>query len=227
MLTSSSSTADRDTFNSNLPERFRSNFRSSSTPSDTMPSNGYRTKLNLGIRQYAEAQEKITTNNPGQWQSLPEIPTSKEIALTDMEDVTVGANKIRGKWKSKDKYLQAHYELLREDSISPIRDAVDAVRKSPGMLDNPVAAIYEKVSQHSSRDVLRLTPTGPHQRVYLCPWRSSCTSDILDHQSRCQHQLAIELPLGLWVHSSPNACKRQLQVQMCCRHRRSASKSWC
>jgi helicase required for RNAi-mediated heterochromatin assembly 1 len=111
-----------------------------------MHNNGYEIKLNLGIRQYAEAQEKITTNNPGQWQSLPEIPSSKEIALTDMGDVTVGANKIEGKWKSTDKYLRAHYELLREDSISPIRDAVDAVRKKPEMLDNSLAAIYEKVS---------------------------------------------------------------------------------
>jgi hypothetical protein len=223
MLISYSITDDGN-FNSSLPERFRSNFRRQSAPSDTMHNNGYQIKVNLGIRQYAEAQEKIATNNPGQWQSLPEIPTSKEIALTDMEDVTVGANKIQGKWKSKDKYLRAHYELLREDSISPIRDAVDAVRKSPEMLDNPVAAIYEKASQYSSRDMLRLNPTGPYQRVHFCPRRSSCTSDILDSQSRSQDQLAVELPLGFWVHSSPNACKRQVQVQMCHRHRRGTSK---
>lgn len=113
-----------------------------------MDKNGYQMELNTGIRKYAKEQAKIKENNLGEWQSLPEVPTSDEIALTDMEDVTIAANKIKGKWKSKDKYLRAHYELLREDSISPIRDAVDAVRKAPGTLENKDAAIYEKVSLH-------------------------------------------------------------------------------
>ncbi|KAI9872611.1 MAG: hypothetical protein M1823_008128, partial [Watsoniomyces obsoletus] len=46
---------------------------------------------------------------------------------------------------AKDKYLKAHYELHREDAVSPLRDAVDKFRKDPDMSDDKSLHIYEKV----------------------------------------------------------------------------------
>lgn len=148
MLTHLSS-EDIGTFNSSLPERFRgTNFRRTAVAAETMHNNGYRVELNLGPRKYFQAQQKIAEDNVGEWQSLPEIPTSDEIALNDSQTMMIPANKVKGKWKSKEKYLRSHYELLREDSIAPIRDAVDVVRKNPEMMDNKDVAIYEKVDDH-------------------------------------------------------------------------------
>ena len=134
------------TFNSSLPERFRAgNIQREAASTDTTRNNGYRVQLNMGPREYFQAQRKITQENPDNWRSLPDIPRKAEIARTDDKAILIPANKVDRKWKSKEKYLRTHYELLREDSIAPIREAVDAVRKSPGMLDNKDLAVYEKV----------------------------------------------------------------------------------
>jgi hypothetical protein len=141
--------SDFGTFNSSLPERFRgANVRRNTTITDTTYNNGYRLELNMGPREYLQAQQKISSDNPRQWQSLPEIPSSEEVARSDDQALLIPANKVKGKWKNKEKYLRAHYELLREDSIAPIREAVDAVRKDPEMMDNKELAIYEKVCVH-------------------------------------------------------------------------------
>lgn len=110
-----------------------------------MHNNGYRVELNLGPRDYLQAERKIMTTNPGQWQSLPDIPSSEEVLRSDDQALLIPANKVKGKWKTKMKYLRAHYEILREDSIAPIREAVDAVRRNPEMDDSQEVAIYEKV----------------------------------------------------------------------------------
>lgn len=54
-------------------------------------------------------------------------------------------NHIEGPWPSKNSYLRAHYELLREDSIAPLRDAVAYVRDEPKMMDSKEVSIYDKV----------------------------------------------------------------------------------
>ena len=133
-------------FNSSLPERFRAaNLRRAAASPNITNNNGYRAKLNLGPREYLQAQRAITQDNPDDWRSLPEIPKTEEIARTDDRPLLIPANKVKGKWKSKEKYLRVHYELLREDSITPIREAVDAFKKDPVMTDNKNLAIYEKV----------------------------------------------------------------------------------
>ncbi|KAL4763795.1 putative DEAD box helicase involved in nonsense mediated decay [Aspergillus foveolatus] len=45
----------------------------------------------------------------------------------------------------KDAYLKAHYELLREDAVAPLRDAVAIFRSDPDMSDDIYLAVYEKV----------------------------------------------------------------------------------
>jgi helicase required for RNAi-mediated heterochromatin assembly 1 len=120
-----------------------------------MHNNGYQIQLNTGPREYFRAQQRIASDNEAGWQGLPEVPSSEEVAQSEDQALLIPANKIKGKWKTTGKYLQAHYELLREDSIAPIREAVDAVRKQPDMMDSNEVAIYEKVGRH-------------HHRVRLC-----------------------------------------------------------
>jgi helicase required for RNAi-mediated heterochromatin assembly 1 len=105
-------------------------------------------KLNVGIRAYAHAADDIMKSSPSRWLCQPEVPTSAEILLAGDDDVVLPANKIDGPWKSKDKYLKAHYNLLREDAVSPLRDAVEIFRQNPDMMesDSKVVAIYEKVN---------------------------------------------------------------------------------
>ncbi|KAL4941600.1 hypothetical protein BDV06DRAFT_235995 [Aspergillus oleicola] len=82
------------------------------------------------------------------WTSKPEIPTSDEIFGADAVDgefVDLEPNKLEGPWSSKDAYLKAHYELLREDAVAPLRDAVAIFQSDPDMNDNGTVAIYEKV----------------------------------------------------------------------------------
>ncbi|KAL2868538.1 putative DEAD box helicase involved in nonsense mediated decay [Aspergillus lucknowensis] len=79
------------------------------------------------------------------WTLKPEIPSSEEIFGTDGEFVDLVPNKLDGPWESKDAYLKAHYELLREDAVAPLRDAVAIVRNDPEMRDSKHVAIYEKV----------------------------------------------------------------------------------
>ena len=82
------------------------------------------------------------------WLSKPEVPSPEEVMANDSneDDVMLVPNKIIGPWESKEAYLKAHYELLREDSVAPLRDAVAYFREDPHMMDSPVVAIYEKVA---------------------------------------------------------------------------------
>ena len=96
---------------------------------------------------------KATTTDPSSWLCKCEIPTSTEINGDEEhsgggDEVEIPVNKIDGAWASKEEYLQAHYELLREDGVSPLRDAVDEVRMEPNLMERDSrenAFIYEKV----------------------------------------------------------------------------------
>jgi len=131
------------TMNADLPERFRGQRRAQHQPE--LPPN-FELKLNLDIRKYVHKQEQISNSAlEGTWSSLTEIPTSAEVALAQGDEVELVPNKRRGKWKNKERYLKAHYELLREDAVSPLRDAVDKIRRDPDMTDDPSMSVYEKV----------------------------------------------------------------------------------
>jgi helicase required for RNAi-mediated heterochromatin assembly 1 len=93
--------------------------------------------MNNDLQEYF--QEKPVSG--GSWLRKPEIPVASEI-MGD-EDATRGSgsiidvseelrpNKVEGPYDSNDEYLGTQYELLREDSIRPLREAVSKVRASP------------------------------------------------------------------------------------------------
>jgi helicase required for RNAi-mediated heterochromatin assembly 1 len=117
-------------------------------------------KLNVDIRAYARAADDITKSSSSRWLCQPEVPTSAEILPAGDDDVVLPANKIDGPWKSKDKYLKAHYNLLREDAVSPLRDAVETFRQNPDMMesDHKGVSIYEKVNWSWKINIATLTP---------------------------------------------------------------------
>jgi helicase required for RNAi-mediated heterochromatin assembly 1 len=101
---------------------------------------------NYDIRQYLQQQQSSRTRHDVEaWLQLPEVPANEEVQILPDEEVELLPNKIRGKWKSTQRYLKAHFELLREDALSPLRDAVDVVKNNPNMMDNHDLSIYEKV----------------------------------------------------------------------------------
>ncbi|KAK3117984.1 hypothetical protein LTR53_000136 [Teratosphaeriaceae sp. CCFEE 6253] len=111
-------------------------------------------QLNLKVRQYFQDAKKPVEG--GSWLDRPEIPTSGEILDTDAATTSSGSsdiveivpNKPVGAWESKESYLGAHYELLREDALQALRIAVARLRVT---LDgneesfNGSIGIYEKV----------------------------------------------------------------------------------
>lgn len=86
---------------------------------------------------------------PGEeWIALPEVPSAAEIMGSGFPDdnVYLTTNLIDGPWESSAEYLKAHYNLIREDAVAPLRDAVAFVRNSPTMVDTKDVSIYDKVS---------------------------------------------------------------------------------
>lgn len=139
--------ADMGTFNDELPERFRGgSFR---RPQIGFGSSGRTTSssksVNSNIRSYVKSAN-ISTDDPKEgWRVKSEIPTSEELLALDDEPVRLPTNKINRPWKSANRYLGSHYELLREDTVANLRDAVAAVRESPNRMDNNEISIYENV----------------------------------------------------------------------------------
>ncbi|KAJ5853563.1 hypothetical protein N7534_006106 [Penicillium rubens] len=102
--------------------------------------------VNPEIRQYFDPD--LPVYGPWKlWQTKPELPSNEEILGTDIpgDFVALTPNCITEPWVSKEGYLEAHYALIREDSIAPLRNAVARVRADPFMKDTPDISIYEKV----------------------------------------------------------------------------------
>ncbi|THC96420.1 hypothetical protein EYZ11_004117 [Aspergillus tanneri] len=103
--------------------------------------------VNTDVMAYF-TQPRLEGHEP--WLRKPEVPTPEEIMDTDCDEnseyIELIPNKIMGPWKSKEEYLKAHYELLREDAVAPLRDAVAYVKNDPQMSDSQSVAIYEKVT---------------------------------------------------------------------------------
>jgi helicase required for RNAi-mediated heterochromatin assembly 1 len=105
-----------------------------------------------------------------EWRNLPEVPTSAEISppsqnlpetaneeskkderWNDYQKETLynpnlPRNMVDGPWPSKAAYIGAHYQILREDAIAPLRRAVAEVKKNPTMDDDGETCIYTHVS---------------------------------------------------------------------------------
>jgi hypothetical protein len=89
------------------------------------------------------------------WLELPELPMAEEVGgfvgdkPAKLEHI-LRPNKIVGPWRSKEEYLRSHYELLREDAVAPLRDAVQEFHAKPNMMEKDSiehAGIYEQVSR--------------------------------------------------------------------------------
>lgn len=129
--------------NEHLNERFANvPVRHHQSPAgDNFPVEG-PTRVNNDIREYFVLTNKPVTG--GSWLEKPEIPASAEIlplnkatSKTNDDDSLVEVNeplrphKVQGAYEDKDEYLGTTYELLREDLIRPLREAVQVVRESP------------------------------------------------------------------------------------------------
>ena len=138
--------------NEDLQERFgrygsaqgRDKFPSTRPP--TLPM-----KLNRSIRQYHRDEDKQQEDS-SRWTGLPEIPSEIEIWVPAEEEqsdtLELQENIVVGPYPSKEAYLETHYRLLREDTISPMRDVVRELQLYPGILEKDSdndAFIYEKV----------------------------------------------------------------------------------
>jgi helicase required for RNAi-mediated heterochromatin assembly 1 len=148
--------------NTHLTERFgRTSVRGNSDiPDDNIPSSA-PSRVNKDVREYFQLAKKPVT--AGAWIDKPEIPSSSEILpLCDKPDLVFSEpptlidtsdhlrpHKVEGAYKSNEEYLGTKYELLREDAIRPLREAVAAVCESPykdeSEYENNSIGIYDPV----------------------------------------------------------------------------------
>jgi helicase required for RNAi-mediated heterochromatin assembly 1 len=100
------------------------------------------------------------------WRNLPEVPTKEEIMpATDEDsggdqepeqwndyqqdpvyDPNLPHNIVDGPWPSKERYISAHYRILREDAIAGLRHSVASVKRRPAMMDDKETCIYTHVT---------------------------------------------------------------------------------
>lgn len=124
--------------NAHLSERFAgARFGGGNYPDrDRVPMSA-PTKVNNDIREYFKDAQKPVVGGP--WLEKPEIPRPSEIIppgptigeqILDLKE-ELRPNKVEGTYDSNEEYLGTQYELLREDAIRPLREAVKHVRSSP------------------------------------------------------------------------------------------------
>lgn len=101
------------------------------------------------IPDYLRNVRQIGDPDPTSWLNKTEVPSPEEINDPDDEyEIEVPVNKVAGQWVDKQEYLKSHHLLLREDAVSPLRNAVSEVRNEPHIMEQDSqedAAIYEKV----------------------------------------------------------------------------------
>ena len=113
------------------------------------------------LRQYD------TQATPGEdWRDLPEVPNKSEIFSKEDEDErndffiekwddyqnepryerNLPENVVKGPWPSKEAYIAAHYQILREDATASLRNSVKSVKFQPHMDDDNYTHVYTDVS---------------------------------------------------------------------------------
>ncbi|KAK6392349.1 hypothetical protein LTR65_003805 [Meristemomyces frigidus] len=103
-------------------------------------------KLNANIRQYFDDAKRPVDG--GSWLDRPEIPSSGEVLDTDTGSATSSDIVEIVPNRPQEAYLGAQYELLREDAVRPLRQAIGKVRADPTANEdafNGTIGIYEKV----------------------------------------------------------------------------------
>lgn len=106
---------------------------------------------------HKEYERQDCTNG---WRSLPEIPAAEEINTTfrasqaNEEDGDSDAyflpldlphNNRRGPWTDIETYVRSHYQLIRQDAIAGLRQAVYLYKMDPTMADRGDVHIYTHV----------------------------------------------------------------------------------
>lgn len=101
------------------------------------------------IPDYLRNVRQIGDPDPTSWLNKSEVPSPEEVNDPDDEyEIEVPVNKVAGQWADRQEYLKSHHLLLREDAVSPLRNAVSEVRNEPHIMEQDSqedAAIYEKV----------------------------------------------------------------------------------
>lgn len=155
ILTATTSAEHDIEINADLPERISSARQLQAHP---RPDSGYggqvQFRSNL-CEQYLRALlNKEVTNT---WLDAPEIPTANELMdrneawtkVGDHGNVVMTGNQLIGPWPDRSAYLEAHYGMLREEAVKPLREAISWVRAYPGMPEDVSAGggigIYTKV----------------------------------------------------------------------------------
>lgn len=196
--------------NADLPERIRGGSSRGPSAHGSPAIGSLKVKLNPDIRKYMRQQESIVASaEEGHWLKRPEIPSNEEIGRVPLEDETVELlpNKQRGKWKSKDRYLEAHFELLREDAISPLQAAVESFCKDPDMVDNHSMAIYEKVRACFPVYKATADDTGPRLWLHVLPCWYCYPHPILHEARPAPHPLVRKQAPGLWWSGRPHSSR--------------------
>ncbi|KAK5170579.1 uncharacterized protein LTR77_005167 [Saxophila tyrrhenica] len=172
--------------NENLTERFGRSRRGPHQGTEQVEIWIVPPQLNKNVSKYYEDAESPADG--GSWLRLPAIPTSSELLdlntgddSDSLNNVEIATNRPRGAWDSKEDYLGAHYELLREDAVRPLREAVQRVKFSPQSKEdafNGSIGIYEKVHICS----VKCSPRGIAIRVTFSLFRAG--KKILWEQSK-------------------------------------------
>ncbi|KAF1925842.1 P-loop containing nucleoside triphosphate hydrolase protein [Didymella exigua CBS 183.55] len=112
--------------------------RNPQVPDDSIPES-VPTKANDDVRKYYELACKPVAG-AGPWLEMPEIPHPREMLRQEPASGTIEAlittveeprpKKINGAYDSTEDYLRTEYELLREDALRPLCEAVAQVRKA-------------------------------------------------------------------------------------------------
>jgi helicase required for RNAi-mediated heterochromatin assembly 1 len=161
--------------NADLSERFRGApaFKNTSVPNDDIPTSG-PSRVNNDIREYFQLAKKPV--NGGAWLDKPEVPSPSEVlreqpafrnsneALIEVDE-SIRPHKIKGAYEDNEDYLRTKYELLREDAVRPLREAIDEIRADPfkdeSEYSNQSIGIYDPVYIHS----LVFSPRGIATRM--------------------------------------------------------------
>lgn len=142
-----------------------------------------------------------------EWRNLPEIPSSSEIVPPSktlleeadekydhaeswndyqqepLNDENLPHNIVKGPWPSKEAYIGAHYQILREDAIAPLRRSVADVKKNPGMQEDGDTCIYTHVSGVTNVSIDLLTIVGDLEGTLAEPYWCCLPSGVL-HRTR-------------------------------------------
>ncbi|KAJ4984384.1 helicase required for RNAi-mediated heterochromatin assembly 1 [Stagonosporopsis vannaccii] len=131
-------------YNAHLTEGFRTavpaDQHNPQVPDDSIPE-GVPARVTQDIRTYFEVASKPVAG-AGPWLNKPEIPHPHKIlreepgfntieTLVSTEDEDPRPKKIDGPYESTEDYLRTEYDLLSEDALRPLREAIAEVRKKP------------------------------------------------------------------------------------------------